>query len=437
MSDIIHIFYSYLTDLIKIWLILWGFFNFKPNKRKSIYLITGFFQIFLLILAGLFRKYSTETVTLVTMCMLFMAICFWFEGRYIKKLTNALLAYALILFIDTCIIGIGTTLNMYPGNEGISRYFYMMFINIPLIILVFIKKRRKNNIQIKISKSIYALLFLGIGTGMLFISALLVSLNSNISDAGRRALIVITIIIVVTYCLVCFMMIIIIESRDNYKALSLISQNVIESQQKYYTLVNEKQKEIHSIRHEMKNHLTCIYSLYQSGKQWELQQYIHELIESSNNQEDLFDCGNDIVNAILNDIQSRYKNENIIIRLIGGFPEKLYVAPMDLCVIFANIINNAVEAIQRIESKDDKQHYIDVKITSYKDDLFINVKNPIMSDVNVINGVLITSKKDKSLHGFGVKNVINRVKNYMGSYNFIIENNEFIVDIHMKNRGLN
>ena len=36
--------------------------------------------------------------------------------------------------------------------------------------------------------------------------------------------------------------------------------------------------------------------------------------------EDLFDTGNDIVNAILNDAQSKYKSQRIFLRLTGGFP---------------------------------------------------------------------------------------------------------------------
>jgi sensor histidine kinase regulating citrate/malate metabolism len=183
----------------------------------------------------------------------------------------------------------------------------------------------------------------------------------------------------------------------------------------------------------MKNHLACIRSLYQADKLSEMECYINELVETSNIQIDLFDTGNDIVNAILNDAQSRFRKDNIKIRLEGGFPQELYVTPMDLCVIFANLISNAVEAVQGMENVQNSIRYIDVKISSYKNDLYIDVKNPTDKNIRLSGGSLITTKKDKTLHGFGIKNVIQRVEKYRGTYHFKLENNQFYVEIIMKN----
>jgi signal transduction histidine kinase len=294
---------------------------------------------------------------------------------------------------------------------------------------------RKSKVQVHISKRIYALLFAGAGTGILILTALLIRSNDAVTDNARKAMIIVTIIVVISYCAACLMMIIIMESRDNYKALSLINQSVIESQQKYYILVNDKQQEIHSIRHEMKNHLACINGLYKSNKLQEMEEYIKLLIDAADTSAELFDTGNDIVNAILNDAQSKYRKDRIMIRLEGGFPAELKIAPMDLCVIFANLVTNAVEAILRMERNQDDISYIDVKIRSFKDDLYIDMSNPVGKKVGTQNGKFITTKKDKNLHGFGVENIKQRVEKYQGTSNFTCENNLFYVEILMKNRA--
>ena len=95
----------------------------------------------------------------------------------------------------------------------------------------------------------------------------------------------------------------------------------------------------------MRNYIFCISSLYNQNKKTELEKYLNELIEQTKMLPELFDTGNDIVNAILNDAQSRYQKDGINILLEGGFPENLHITSMDLCTIFANAINNAVEAI--------------------------------------------------------------------------------------------
>lgn len=441
MNNIIFVLYSYLSDFGKVWLVLWGIMNLTPMKKKRVYIIAGIIQMAILLFCGLYQTKNDSNVTIFCSVMVFIAASFLFEGRIFKKLAYSLLAYTLILFLDICIVGLGSVIYKYPeqGNKyyDITTFFYNTFNLFTIGLFIWIKKKSKKFFPVKISKRIYALLFTGAGTGMLFIAALLESLDRNLSNTGRRTLVIITIIIIVTYCAACFMMILITESRDNYRDLSLISQSVIESQQKYYMLVNEKQQEIRSIRHEMKNHLACIRSLYQTGKLQEMEEYMNEMIESSNGTADLFETGNDIVNAILNDVQSRYHKEHITIRLEGGFPAQLYIAPLDLCVVFANIITNAVEAILRMNRKAGEESYIDVKISSFKEDLYIDINNPIEKKAEVINGTLVTSKKDKSLHGFGVANVIKRVEKYRGSYKFRMENKQFYVEIFLKNQAIN
>lgn len=439
MEDIIHVFYTCLLQLLKMWFVLWGLMSFEPAKKKYIYPALGGIFSVLLVILGIYRKYNSDVVVSLSTILVIIIICVSFKGNIYKKVLYSLLSYIIIIFLDACIIGIGSVIGIYPIKDNKYYELYnMVCSSVSLILLsiaVFIKKKVVgNNFHIKISRKIYILLFTGSCTGILFIFTIMITLNGKLSDIGRRTMLIISIIIIILYFAACFMIIFISESRDNYKALSLINQRVIESQQQYYTLVNEKQQEIRSIRHEVKNHLACIHGLYQAGKLPELEKYISQLIDSYNISYDLFDTGNDIVNAILNDAQSRYRKEGISIRVEGGFPVKLVIAPTDLCVIFANLIANAVEAIERMENKTEN-YYIDVRISSYKEDIYIDVNNPVGNNVKVIDGNLVTSKKDNNLHGFGVKNTIQRVKKYQGTYDYKIDNNNFSVEIYMKNKA--
>lgn len=435
MGSFANVFYCYYTDFIKIWLVLWGIMNFSPVKKKSNYILTLFIQSFILLLFTLLCEKNNPD--LVTICGTFLVITtgsFLFEDKFFKKFAYSILAYILIIFLDACAAGIYSVIYIQVGSL-FSRLFFNSINIFTIGVFVAIRGARKNAIQkINISKRIYALLFAGAGSGIMIMSGLIVEANGKADETARRIITVITIIVVITFCVACLMLVFIIESRDNYKSLSLINQRVIESQQQYYTLVNEKQQEIRSIRHEMKNHLTCIHGLYQAGKLSEMEQYLNQLIETSGSSAALIDTGNDIVNAILNDAQSRYKKDNIIIRLEGGFPSEFYIEPMDLCIIMANIITNAVEAIQRMVRKEQEISYIDVRISSYKNDLFIDINNPMDEKMKIAKGIPVTSKKDRNNHGFGIKNVIQRVEKYHGTYQYKIKDNQFCVEINIKNK---
>lgn len=435
MKDVVFVYYIYLVDFIELWLVLWGIMHFSPVKKKLVYTIVGLLHCLLLLVMGIFYADNTGSVTIFSTLLLITSICFLFQGSFFKKFKYSLLCYVLILLWDACTYNVVDLSGHEFSNGNLPRIILNTATISILGIIVFIRKKIKRTyVQVHISRRIYALLFSGAGTGALVLAALLVGSNDKVTESARKALVVIVIIVVISYCAACLMMIVVSESRDNYKVLSQINQNVIEAQQEYYILVNDKQQEMRSIRHEMKNHLSCIHGLYKANKLIEMEHYLEDIIEASNVAIDLFDTGNDIVNAILNDAQSKYKNNNIMIRLEGGFPKNLEVASMDLCVIFANIISNAIEAILKIERKESDIYYVDVRISSFKDDLFIDIKNPTNNIAEEVNGNLITSKNDKSLHGFGIKNVIHRVEKYQGSINYKYENHFFYVEINIKNR---
>lgn len=440
MVDIILMIYTYFTEYIKLWLVLWGIMNIPAVKKKSVYALVFLVQTAFLIFSSIQYTTNRDFAIVINTIAVVFAVCFIFEGNFFKKFAYSLLAYVMTLVLDSCVVGI-LSLNIDKTgleiiNSSIPKIVTDAFNVITIGIAVLIRKfGKKAKTAIRISRRVYALLFAGAGTGFFTLAALLVNSNEKTTDQARKAMIVVTVVVVITYLAACFMIIIITDSRDNYKALSLISQNIIESQQQYYSLVNEKQQEMRGIRHEIRNHLSCIHGLYTANKLEEMDRYLQQLIEESSTPEVLFETGNDIVNAILNDAQSRYRKERIELRLEGGFPGNLKIAPMDLCVIFANVVNNAIEAILRKDRNEDEISYIDIWIRSFKEDLYIDISNPIGNHPEILNGRLMTSKQDKSLHGFGIKNVIQRVEKYGGTFQYQLNNNQFTVEIHLINKA--
>lgn len=439
-NSVFDVIYSFATDYVKVWLVLGGILCFPQKKNKlQVYAVLTVQTILIAAAALLFNQRYSEEVMFFRIFLVILAVGLVFEGNFFKKLADAVLAYLLVLFLDGCVLGVASLYANMSGREVLQNNLFNIFIDIfnvfTIGIIVIIKNKKRYKASIYLSKRIYALIFAGVATGIIILGGLLIRSNDAASETARKLLVIVTIVVVIAYNSVCLMIIIVSESRDNYKALSLINQNVIESQQQYYSLVNEKQQEMRSIRHEMKNHLACIHALYQSGKAEEMEQYIKQLIEVSDLKSELFDTGNDIVNAILNDAQSKYAGNNIEFHLEGGFPNPLYILPMDLCVIFANLVSNAVEAVLNMEREQEEISCIDIRITSFKDDLFIKVTNPVSRNVEIPDGGLSTLKADKSLHGFGVKNVTQRVNKYQGTIDFKSENNRFFVEIHMINRS--
>ena len=94
------------------------------------------------------------------------------------------------------------------------------------------------------------------------------------------------------------------------------------------------------------------------------------------------------------------------------------------CTIISNLLNNAIEACEKIQ--DDKR-IIEFETAGYNSQIFISVCNSYDME-SIINQKqkFITTKEDKLNHGIGLENVRRTVKKYDGDMRIFQENEEKI-----------
>ena len=428
----------YFIDLLKLLLVMSGMLNYSLQKNKYRYVIMGLSVFAFLSITKVIDKSGELSIDILSLLVIITLLVI-LQGKLLRKLYTILLAYICILFLDTCVTGVISLLGRSSFHTIInSKVLYSFGNGFSILIIstiVLIKKFRWKSVgKAGVSKRLYAILFASAGTGILFISSLMIVNAPESSSRFQSNMFAITIIICLAYFVASLLLVILAESRDNYRTLSKVNQTLLEAQQNYYLLAQEKQQEIRGIRHEINNHLTCIYGLYRSDKLEQMGSYINQLIEQLNSLPELLDTGNDIVNTILNEAVGKYDALGIKIQVEGSFPEQLLISQMDLCVIFANAISNAIEAIAKIDSDPENHKVIQIRIRSHHDDLFIDISNPVAEKVTITNGILSTTKKDKYLHGFGTKNMKQSVEKYLGTVTYENVDQMFTVHIAMKNR---
>ena len=72
-----------------------------------------------------------------------------------------------------------------------------------------------------------------------------------------------------------------------------------------------------------------------------------------------------------------------------------------MVIILGNLLDNAIEACEKVNT--DK--YIDI-LMRYEDGcIILNIKNSFNQVINRAGNEFITLKKDKDLHGIGIKSV--------------------------------
>ena len=157
---------------------------------------------------------------------------------------------------------------------------------------------------------------------------------------------------------------------------------------------------IKKIKHDMKNNLLNISMLINQNQTDEVTGYINELtanIEQS--RSDVCRSGNSIVDAIINCKVTICESNNIRLNLkVDKIPE-LNTSFSEMTTILSNIIDNSIEASLKLKQS---KREIDIHIFVYKGYAVFSVKNKFNTVLNVENGIVKTTKQNKSIHGYGL-----------------------------------
>lgn len=98
----------------------------------------------------------------------------------------------------------------------------------------------------------------------------------------------------------------------------------------------------------------------------------------------------------------------------------------DLCILLGNILDNAIEASQNEKINN---RYIIMDIYNFSGYEIFEVKNKISSSILDKNRMLTSSKSNKILHGYGLKQIRTIIEKYYGHLDIYERNNYFILKV--------
>lgn len=200
----------------------------------------------------------------------------------------------------------------------------------------------------------------------------------------------------------------------------------IDMQYNYYLNLQETQNRIKRLYHDMSNHMMCIKSM--TSQKEDVNQYIDEVSKELNGIKEIYNTGNMILDIILNEKQVDCNENNISLFCDINFSKCNFIEMTDVCSIFSNILDNAIEACNKIKN-DEK--YIKIRGTFVKSYYVIRCENSKVNKIKIKNNRIISSKKDKFIHGIGLKSVKSSLKKYDGELEIEDFEDKFLVQIYI------
>ena len=157
--------------------------------------------------------------------------------------------------------------------------------------------------------------------------------------------------------------------------------------------------------------------------------YMNEIEVLSSVEKKKFDTGNIIVDALLSDKSDKALASNTLLDFKGFVPTS-GISNADLCIIIANAVDNAIEACAKDQSG--KEKVITANADFKRGYFFFRISNPMFDKIKISDkNKVITSKEDKSRHGFGVSNIVRVAKKYNGSAEINADNGTFTLDVQL------
>ena len=115
----------------------------------------------------------------------------------------------------------------------------------------------------------------------------------------------------------------------------------------------------------------------------------------------------------------------------GNILDFMHVA--DICTIFGNALDNAIESVSLIE--DPEKRLIHLSVSPRKNFVIIQINNYCENQIKIKNGYPVTTKADKASHGFGLKSIRYTVEKYHGNVTFDVSKNWFELKILIPRGG--
>lgn len=371
--------------------------------------------------------YIGDIVNLSCNMVLFLAVL-WItcEGSGLKKLTLGLMfasaVFAFNAFYDNC-VGLAAHFYgkdvLYADMYLVGRLWFAVFMYLAI-------RRRKPEPEFELSRPLWRLMLLlafppmGIMLSTILLRSPFYAIKGTVlSDAFLFLMVMLSFIGLLRAFAV-------LERQQRMERENML----VHQNKRYYEAMEQQQFEIRRIRHDLSNHLQTILSL--PGQQRE--DYVRELLDGPAFGRVLSWCGDPTVNAVLTAKETLARQKGIRFLARVDIREGLPFDKADVCAVFANALDNAVEGCMGVGKQ---QREIRLEARAGKGVLAVKIRNtcPDMEAGEAKGRAADTSgrkkagmekalgkghfpkttKGDVKNHGFGLRSIQETVKKYGGS----------------------
>ncbi|AFS77145.1 two-component signal transduction sensor histidine kinase [Gottschalkia acidurici 9a] len=418
----------------------WLVFNFILNKisilkKDKITLYVSLSTLILIITTFSFLKMESNIKLFIGMILGFVFYIFNYEVTTLKSTIVSLVYWMLFLGIDIISASIVTIINsMHDLNklldENIFRLELIIISKLFLLFLTFIfRKFNLKRVQLNIKKRELVYVGIPIITNIVSIIAIFIySFKQEESNFIQNIIMFIMSSLLLLSNISLVIIVYRIMKDSKLRIENKIIKEKINTKYEYYLKLQDNQMKVRKLYHDIKNHIICIQNIHINDDT--IEKYIDSINKEISSCADIYKTGNMILDIILNEKKSICDKNSIEFISDINFSMCDFIDMVDVCSIFSNILDNAIEACEKIDSKTIVK-YIKIRGTIVNKFFVLKVENSKINNVIMKGNKVITDKRDSFLHGLGIISIKSSVEKYNGEIAIEHKKDKFIMNIYI------
>lgn len=408
---------SFMEALVSLMLIR-NFMNKRDNAPDWLHFAGVAAITAMIVLSNNLFKHDVGNA--VGMIVSIFLVSFIYRGKVVFRLILSVLAVAItglteiiILYILAFVMGVSATDIV---NSEITRLLGGVLSKIAGYIVVKIICLRGNSFAHHTS-TYWAMFFVIFLSPMLTIFAFFQLSYNNPNEDVYNLAAVSSIVLLFSSCLALYLYELMLKQADEIRNKNVLEE-LVKSQTKHIDEVLLNQKRLKKFRHDIKNHCVALKGYFIKNDTEGGLNYLEFMNKTITPYTEAIDTGNITLDAILNSKKALAESKDINFDINIRVPENINVSPEDVCIIFGNALDNAIEANEKLPAQD---RYIKLSLV-YDNALFCKIENACIASRKF---GFITTKRDKSNHGFGIENIKTALNKYKSVFNINQNKNKF------------
>lgn len=392
-----------------------GLFYFSKTENK--WIKSGVYVLFVILTSGGYYLLNNQYVNIFTNLVGLVLIVSTYQGSIKKNVLSIISIYSVNVVIESLVFSIIKT-NGKSSDILESVNECIVSIGILLFVVVLEKTRAIKEKEFQIRSSLWLWL---ISVPVISIVIILLMLNST--GLGERN-IEIEIAGILVINLAIFYLYGAVQDYYRQKIEKEEFFNRMEIYANQLDIMKNSYQKIKELRHDMRHHLGELKYLANTNEKKQLLAYIEDMELHMINTEEYVSSGNKEIDGTLNYLLQTAKKKLKEVDVSVSIPENLEIHNYLFNVILGNLLENAIAATVKTERK-----YLKIHIKLKQNVIYIVVENSYNGEVKIKDNKIMTSKKDKKIHGIGLESVKRMVEEMNGMLDIQWKESVFTVNI--------